>query len=157
MEIETQEPEDMTRPEAQVDEDDYKGASLDDAYEDLQHPQVVEWPNDAYREFMEITTKFQLSNSAGDAMIRFFNKFSNLDASPLPSSTKVGRELLDDANIRYMTFKEVSITTFQDNEYILHYRPVIQTIKSLLVIDSINQNLVLDYKEKREIRNNIEH
>ena len=156
-EDETQEPEDETRPEVQVDEDDYKGASLDDAYEDLQHPQVVEWPNDAYREFMEITTKFQLSNSAGDAVIRFFNKFSNLDASPLPSSTKVGRELLDNANIQHMMFKEVSITTFQNIEYILHYRPVIQAVKSLLVINSINQSLVLDYKEKREIRDGIEH
>jgi len=68
-EDETQEPEDETRPEVQVDEDDYKGASLDDTYKDLQHPQVVEWPNDAYRKFMEITTKFQLSNSAGVAMI----------------------------------------------------------------------------------------
>ena len=34
-EDETQEPEDETRPEVQVDEDDYKGASLDDAYKDL--------------------------------------------------------------------------------------------------------------------------
>ena len=30
-------------------------------------------------------------------------------------------------------------------------------IKSLLVIENINQNLVLDYKEKREIRNSIEY
>jgi hypothetical protein len=34
---------------------------------------------------------------------------------------------------------------------------VIQAIKSLLVINSINQSLVLDYKEKREIRNSNKH
>jgi hypothetical protein len=152
MEIETQESDDL----ALIDEDDYKGALLDDTYEDLQNPQTVEWPNNAYREFMEITTKYQLSNSAGDAMIWFFNKFSNLDNSPLPPSTKIGREFLDNASIHYATFKEVSIVTFQDTEYILYYRPVIQAIKSLLVIDSINQNIVLNYIEKKETRNDVE-
>jgi hypothetical protein len=154
---ETESQHELESEEIQIDKEDYEGVSLDDAYNDLQHPQTVIWPNEAYREFVEITTKYQLSNSAGDAIIRFFNKFSKLDDSPLPSSTKVGKELLDNANIRYMMFKEVSITIFQDNEYILHYRPVIQAIKSLLVIENINQNLVLDYKEKREIRNSIEY
>jgi hypothetical protein len=30
------------------DPEDYKGASFDDAFHDLQHPQEIEWPNDIY-------------------------------------------------------------------------------------------------------------
>jgi hypothetical protein len=63
----------------EIDPEDYKGASPDDAIHDLLHPYEVNWPNDAYREFMEIISKHQLSNSVGDAFIKFFNKHSNLD------------------------------------------------------------------------------
>ena len=41
----------------QVDEEDYGGASLDDVYQDMQNPQKVAWPNDAYQEFMKLICK----------------------------------------------------------------------------------------------------
>jgi len=140
-----------------IDEEEYEGASLDDAYNDMKHPQHTEWPNEAYREFMEITTKYQLSNAASDAIIHFFNKFSNLDKSPLPVSTQIGKKFLDSTNIRYNTFKDISITTFQGIEYTLYYRPVIQAIKSLLAIDDVNQNFAVHYEEKLEMRNDTMH
>jgi hypothetical protein len=136
--------------------EDYEGASFDEAFQDLYHPRTVEWPNDAYREFMEIINKYQLSNSAGDAFITFFNKFSNLDISPLPPSTKAGKEFLDDTIVPYMMFKEVPVKTFQNVEYVFYYRSLIKTIKSLLMIDSINQSLVLQYEDKKEVRNGVE-
>ena len=96
----------------EIDPEDYKGASPDDAIHNLLHPHEVDWPNDAYREFMEIISKHQLSNSVGDAFIKFFNKHSNLDVSPLPPSTKFGKEFLDNSTIPYMMFKEIPIITF---------------------------------------------
>jgi len=142
--------------EGRIDKEDYEGASFDDAYRDMQRPQTLDFPNEAYREFMEITTTYHLSNSAGDAIINFFNKFSGLKISPLPASTRIGRELLDTADIRYTVFKEISITTFQNIKYTLHYRPVIQAIKSLMAIPKINQKLVLLYDEKWEMREGVE-
>src|SRR5260363_240606 len=136
--------------------EDYEGASFDEAFQDLYHPRTVEWPNDAYREFMEIINKYQLSNSASDTFITFFNKFSNLDISPLPPSTKAGKEFLDDTIIPYMMFKEVPVKTFQNVEYVFYYRSLIKTIKSLLMIDSINQSLVLQYEDKKEVRNGVD-
>ena len=70
----------------QVDEEDYGGASLDDVYQDMQNPQKVAWPNDAYQEFIELICKHRLPNSAGDFIIKFFDKFSGLNVSPLPTS-----------------------------------------------------------------------
>ncbi|RIB00684.1 hypothetical protein C2G38_2051468 [Gigaspora rosea] len=133
--------------------EDYEGASFDEAFQDLYHPRTVEWPNDAYHEFMEIINKYQLSNLAGDAFITFFNKFSNLDISLLPPSTKTGKEFLDDTIVPYMMFKEVSVKMFQNVEYVFYYRSLIKTIKSLLMINSINQSLVLQYEDKKEVRN----
>ena len=42
----------------EIDPEDYEGASFVNAYNDLQHPETVEWPNDAYRDFMEIINKY---------------------------------------------------------------------------------------------------
>ena len=75
MEIEPYDPDEPESEEDRIDEKDYEGASLDDVYNDMKHAQHVEWPNDAYREFMEITTRYQLSNSASDAMIHFLTNF----------------------------------------------------------------------------------
>ncbi|RIB12024.1 hypothetical protein C2G38_2249760 [Gigaspora rosea] len=99
--------------------EDYEGASFDKAFQDLYHPQTVEWPNDTYREFMKIINKYWLSNLAGDAFITFFNKFSNLDISPLSPSTKAGKEFLDDTIVPYIMFKEIPVKTFQNVEYCL--------------------------------------
>ncbi|RIB01928.1 hypothetical protein C2G38_2229269 [Gigaspora rosea] len=66
---------------------------------------------------MEIINKYQLSNSAGDAFITFFNKFSNLDISLLPPSTKAGKEFFDNTIVPYMMFKEVPVKIFQNIEY----------------------------------------
>src|SRR5690348_12562760 len=115
----------LQHPETKSDEgdpEDYEGASFDDAFYDLHHPPRVEWPNDAYREFMEIINKYHLSNSAGDAFINFFNKFSNWDISPLPPTTKAGKEFLDDSIVPYMMFKEVTVKTFENVRYTFFYR-----------------------------------
>ena len=101
-------------------------------------------------------TRYNLSNSADDAIINFFNKFSNLDTTPLPPSTKAGKEFLDDSTVPYMMFKEVPIQTFQNVEYTFIYRSLIKAVKSLLMIDSINQSIVLQYEEKKEIISGIE-
>jgi len=106
---------------------------------------------------MEIVNKHQLSNSTSDAIINFFNKFSNLDTSPLPPSTRIGKELLDNSTIPYMKFKELPIITFQNVVYSFYYRSLINTIKSLIMIDSINQSLVLGYEDKWEVINGREY
>src|SRR5260363_446055 len=77
-----------------IDPEDYKGASPDDAIHNLLYPHEVNWPNDAYHEFMEIISKHQLSNSVGDAFIKFFNKHSNLNISPLPPTNDAARNYI---------------------------------------------------------------
>src|SRR3990170_476847 len=43
-----------------INAEDSRGITLDDAINDKMHPQNIKWPNDIYREFMEIVMKYQL-------------------------------------------------------------------------------------------------
>jgi len=76
------------------------------------HSPTTEWPSDTYREFMEIITEYQLSNSCGDWLIKLINSIKNIDKNSFPKTTKEGRKFLDNSDFPYMKFKEVSVTKF---------------------------------------------
>ena len=44
---------------------------------------------------MELIVKGNISNKISDKIIKFFNKYSDLEKSPLPSSTKNGKDYLN--------------------------------------------------------------
>src|SRR5256885_10479145 len=83
---------DLTFP-LSIDAEDSRGTTLDDAINDKMHPQNTEWPNDIYREFMEIVMEYQLSNSCGDRIIKLINKSRRApDQNRLP---KVPRKVVN--------------------------------------------------------------
>ncbi|RHZ88152.1 hypothetical protein Glove_26g83 [Diversispora epigaea] len=53
---------------------------------------VEEFPNESYADLMTLVTKYNLNNKAGNAIIKFFNKHSNLSISPLPKNIETGRK-----------------------------------------------------------------
>src|SRR5207245_5578816 len=74
-----------------INAEDSSGITLDDAINDKMHLQNTEWPNDIYREFMEIVMEYQLSNSCGDRIIKLIDKSSSdTDENLLLKSTKYG-------------------------------------------------------------------
>jgi hypothetical protein len=126
-----------------IDPEDFCGITLDDATTDKMHPPNTEWPNDIYREFMEIVMEYKLSNSCGDRIIKLINNSQNsTDKNPLPKSTKEGRKFLDVAEFPYMKFKTVPITNFQGIDYNFYYQPIIHGIKVLLLQPDINKEFV---------------
>lgn len=136
--------------------EDFKGTSLDDAINDRNHPQQVKWPNEVYRGFIELITEYRLSNACGDKIIKWFNASTSMEESPLPKSTKEGREFLNKTGVSYLDFKETPITTFQETEYIFYYRPIIQGIKALLLQSGATEEFALSYQRKTEIRDGLE-
>ena len=48
----------------------------------------INYSNEAYEDFMTLVIKHRLSNATGNAIIRFFNKYANLDKSLLLKSTE---------------------------------------------------------------------
>lgn len=136
----------MTYP-LSIDDEDLHGTTLDDAVNDKLYPPNTEWPNDIYREFMEIVMEYQLSNSCGDRIIKLIDKSKrDPDKSQLPKSTKEGRKFLDVTEFSYMKFKTVPITDFQDTTYNFYYQPIIHGIKVLLLQSDVNEEFIFKYR-----------
>ena len=87
--------------------------TLDDTINDKLHPPNTKWPNNIYREFMEIVIKYKLSNSCGDNIIKLINNcWNSINKNSLPKNTKEDHKFLDINEFPYMKFKTVPITNF---------------------------------------------
>jgi hypothetical protein len=118
------------------DFEDLQGATLDDALKTIEGKNTPEylaqWPNETYQDFMELVIEGNVSNIIGDKIIKFFNKHSNLKASPLPRSTKIGKDYLNQIKSPSIQFKEKVVKTYSNVDFILHYRPIFRAIQTLL-------------------------
>jgi hypothetical protein len=132
--------------------------SLEDDYEDISEEVEIfkesedrsetytEFPNDAYKDLMILVTKHKLNNKAGNDIIRFFNKNSNLTKSPLPKNIVKGREFMDNMKISNLEFSKVLITNHGGENYYLYYQDLIQCVKNILSVPNITQDFALSYE-----------
>ena len=135
-----------------VDSEDFHGASFEDAVnETLNDDFVQQWPNKIYKEFTKICVNHDLSNQATNAFICFFNKYSNLKESPLPKNSREMHKFMDSMVAPNLDFKNKHIINFEGTSYILHYRPIIKTIKALLQRPNITKDIVLQFEEKQKV------
>ena len=136
----------MILEEPDFDLEDLKGASLENALDTVEGKnkpeRVAEWPNDAYRDFMELIVENNVSNKTGDKFIKFFNKYSNLKESPLPKSTKNGKDYLNQINSPSVDFKEKVVATHSGVDFKLYYRPIFHAIQALLQRPEVNDKFV---------------
>ena len=105
---------------------------------------------------MTLIIQHNLNNKAGNAIIRFFNKHSNLSTSPLPKNIEQGRKLMDKMKLNNLLNKEKVILKYNNKDYILYYRPIINCIKNILSINDIHNNITFNFKNDQVINfNNI--
>src|SRR3989337_1416157 len=80
-----EEPEDiLEEPEDIVEEPE---DILEEPEDILEEPETrTEFPNEAYADLMILVTRHKLNNKTSNAIIKFFNKHSNLTTSPLPKN-----------------------------------------------------------------------
>ena len=91
---------------------------------------------------MELVVEGNISNKIGDKIIKFFNKHSNLEKSPLPSSTKNGKDYLNQINSPSLDFKEKTVATYSEVDFKLYYRPIFCAIQALLQRPEVADNFV---------------
>ena len=104
------------------DSEDICETTLDDVINDKLHLPNTEWPNDIYREFMEIVMKYKLSNSCRDSIIKLIKNCRNLtDKNSLPKNIKEYCKFINVNEFSYMKFKIVPITNFQNIDYNFYY------------------------------------
>ena len=105
-----------------------------------------EFPNEAYADLMTLVTDYKLSNKAGNAIIKFFNKHSNVPQSPLPINIEKGRKFMNNMKFPNLTFKKICIASHNHKEYFLHYQDLIHCIKNILAIPDITQEFALSFE-----------
>jgi hypothetical protein len=78
----------------------------------------------------------------GDKIIKFFNKHSALNKSPLPSSTKNGKEFLNQIDSPSLEFKEKIVATYNEVNFTFYYRPIFRAIQVLIQRSEVSDNFV---------------
>ncbi|RHZ73184.1 hypothetical protein Glove_232g17 [Diversispora epigaea] len=74
---------------------------------------------------MALVIENNLNNKAGNAIIKFFNKHSNLSQlSPLPKNIETGRKFMDKMNISQLSYSKYCVLTHNSQDYFVHYRPI---------------------------------
>ncbi|RHZ85339.1 hypothetical protein Glove_66g184 [Diversispora epigaea] len=115
---------------------------------EIEEPEIEinEFPNEAYADLMILVTKYNLNNEAGNAIIKFFNKHSNVSVSPLPKNIVVGRRYMDKMNSR-LSYHKHSILSHNNVEYFIHYCPIVNCIENLLSNLEITKYFAYDYED----------
>jgi hypothetical protein len=105
----------------------------------------TEFPNEAYKDLMVLVTNYKLSNKAGNGIIQFFNKHSNLTNSPLPKNIEIGREFMN--NMKFpLEFDKVFMTTHNDKDYFLYCQNLINCVKNIIAIPDVTKNFALSFE-----------
>jgi hypothetical protein len=105
------------------------------------------FPNLVYKDFMNIVDKYNLSDTTGNAIIKFFKEHSFREDNLLPSSTKVGREYMKSMNADECHFIKRLILSYNNRNYYLYYRSIISVIEELLRKQELTQDFLYHYEE----------
>ncbi|KAF0443230.1 zn-finger domain-containing protein [Gigaspora margarita] len=122
-------------------------AYTDDIQASLSDKEIVqEFSNEAYADLMVLVTKYKLSNTAGNAIISFFNKHSKHSKLPLPKNIKQGKKFMNNIKSN-LSYKKTKVLELDNTEYFLYHMDLISYIESKLEIPDIAQHLEFEYKE----------
>ena len=103
-----------------------------------------EFPSEEFGDFMELVTKWNLSDACANDILKFSRKICRDDVK-LPTSAKQARQLLDRINVSHLSFKKVHIMTYKEEPYHLRYRPIFDAIKELLSNKEILDNCTFEF------------
>src|ERR1700722_9691859 len=87
------------------------------------------YSNEVYADLMTLVTKYKLSNTTDNAIIKFFNKHANLSASPFLKSIEKGRKYMDNLNLPNLAYNKTLVTNYNNNDYYRTGRMVSNQLK----------------------------
>jgi len=105
---------------------------------------------------MELITKWNLSDACSNDILKFSRKICSEDVI-LPTSTKQGRQLLDQINIPHISFKKAPIMTYKEETYYLYYRQIFDAVKELLSNHNIFEHCVFEFTSLNHENQRIYH
>ena len=125
----------------------HESISEEQQFEELDESKAcTEFPNEAYEDLMVLITKHNLNNKAGNAIIRFFNKHSNLPKSLLPKNIESGRRFMNNMKCSNLEFNKTCILRHNNREYFLYNKNLIHCIKNILGVPEITKDFALSFE-----------
>ncbi|PKY55433.1 hypothetical protein RhiirA4_427506 [Rhizophagus irregularis] len=103
------------------------------------------FPDAAYAEFMEIVSKHHFSNSAGNDVLKWFQKHHLRENVILPRNTTQGREFVNSIYVDYLLYHKIKVLEYDDEEYYLYHRPIFDAVKELLSNPDILKSCQWDF------------
>src|SRR6266498_2606595 len=88
--------------EVSLNEDIYK--DILELEEDVKSEANIHYLNEAYANLMSLVIKYKLNNVTENAIIKFFNKYTNLNLSSLSKSIEEEHNFMDNINLPNLTF-----------------------------------------------------
>ncbi|RHZ78520.1 hypothetical protein Glove_162g86 [Diversispora epigaea] len=154
------ETETETESESKSDKTEFESDKTDNESDESEESESAEeetetipkFPNNTYSDLMTLIIQHNLNNKAGNAIIRFFNKHSNLPTSPLPKNIEQGRKLMDRMKLINLLNKEKVILKYNNKDYIIYYRPIINCIKNILSIKDIHKYITFNFKNDQKLQ-----
>lgn len=150
-ETETESDKSESKSKSKSESDETENESEESELTEEETETNPKFPNDAYSDLMTLIIQNNLNNKAGNAIIRFFNKHSNLPTSPLPKNIEQGRKLMDKMKLINLLNKEKVILKYNNKDYIIYYRPIINCIKNILSINDIHNYMTFNFKNDQVI------
>ncbi|RHZ87186.1 hypothetical protein Glove_40g155 [Diversispora epigaea] len=155
------ETETETESESKSDKTEFESDKTDNESDESEESESAEeetetipkFPNNTYSDLMTLIIQHNLNNKAGNAIIRFFNKHSNLPTSLLPKNIEQGRKLMDRMKLINLLNKEKVILKYNNKDYIIYYRPIINCIKNILSIKDIHKYITFNFKNDQTNNN----
>ncbi|RHZ80811.1 hypothetical protein Glove_132g86 [Diversispora epigaea] len=155
------ETETETESESKSDKTEFESDKTDNESDESEESESAEektetipkFSNNTYSDLMTLIIQHNLNNKAGNAIIRFFNKHSNLPISPLPKNIEQGRKLMDRMKLINLLNKEKVILKYNNKDYIIYYRPIINCIKNILSIKDIHKYITFNFKNDQTNNN----
>lgn len=118
----------------------------DDLFETLDVTSNIDtdFPSDEFGDFIKLVVKWNLSDACSSEILRFSQKICR-DNVLLPTSTKQGRQFLDQISAPHISFEKVPIINYKDEIYYLYYRSIFNAIKELLGNKDILKTCVFSF------------
>ncbi|CAB5345933.1 unnamed protein product [Rhizophagus irregularis] len=103
-----------------------------------------EFPSEEYAEFMHMITQFHVQDSFANAFIKFFNKYSNRNDKPLPSTSQAGRIFVENLQVPSLDWRKEIIFEYKGIEYNFEYRTVLDGIRQILMNRDITKDFIFE-------------
>ncbi|CAG8642545.1 16444_t:CDS:2, partial [Funneliformis caledonium] len=107
------------------------------------------FPDTAYIEFMELVSIHHLSDSAGNDVLKWFNKHYLRKDIVLPKNTMEGRDFINSMNIEHLIYLKTKVLEYEDEKYYLHHRGIkgnftLSNLNSFIDTYKISHHLALE-------------